>query len=162
MQPLKALARFFTPAAAETQSEKLARHIDDLKKRENFFVFDGTLDTATEKTARFWWMAELVGREPTSVYSVTLDRLNSCRPQGGDRVVMEGFDKVKRLYVMYDIRETDNFPALAPVLRAVPVDGAEYKGGYGLRGQYKGEHSPRLFNDAASQLQAAAKIGKLS
>ncbi|MDI1228345.1 MAG: hypothetical protein PSY14_11730 [bacterium] len=147
MQTLKALTGLFTPAAAETQSEKLARHIDGLKKRENFFVFDGTLDTPAAKTARFWWMAELVGREPTSVFSVTLDRLNSRRPEGGDRIVMEGVDKVKRLYVMYDIRETDNFPALAPALRAVLADAAEYKGGYGFKGQQKGELDLRPLND---------------
>lgn len=139
MNPLAKLKTVFDTPAAETQSEKLGRHIEYLKKREDFFVFDGTLDTPSEKTSRFWWMAELVNREPVSVYSVTLDRLNSRRPQGGDRVVMADTKGVKHLYVMYDIRETDNFPALAPILRAVLVDASEYKGGYGFKGQYRGE-----------------------
>ncbi len=93
-------------------------------------------------------MAELVNREPTSVYSVTLDRLNSRRPQGGDRIVMADTKGVKHLYVMYDIRETDNYPALAPILRAVLVDGAEYKGGYGHQGKFKGELDKTLLAPA--------------
>ncbi len=149
MQPLKALQEFFNPTASETQSEKLGRHIEALKQREDFFVLDGTLDTPMEKTARFWWMAELVNREPVSVYSVTLDRLNSRRPQGGDRIVMADAKGVKHLYVMYDIRETDNFPALAPILRAVLADAAEYKGGYGFKGQYRGERDTRPLHEPA-------------
>lgn len=161
MQPLKALKEFFDPSASETHSEKLGRHIEALKQRNDFFVFDGTLDTDFAKTTRVVPIVELIDKEPARVYSIDLMRINARRPQGGDRVVLQGVDNVKRLYVMYDIRETDSFPSLAPVLRAAPVAGAEYKGGYGLRGQYKGEHDAQLFDDAAPQMPAAAKIGKL-